>query len=146
MVKTRADNIQIQAESANKGWAWWAMKYLELLVLPETMRRLKLTAENRDIEQQRELGDQFFFLLLKGASVTAWQGAKDSHLPPWMWFGIHDQDKVEAEMCHDRIRRHVKDGDLARKLLREPAFNGQKDTTGPCLVTPLRFALRLPSS
>ena len=106
MVRTREGNIQVQAEMANRSWAWQVSQYFAMLVSAEVMTTLKLTREFKHDPGQQDRAEQFYRLLVSGACFTAWTLSFDSELPPNNWYGILDKSPVEAQLCRERIRWH----------------------------------------
>ena len=116
--KTRKENIQLQANWSNAGWAAEVLAIFELLEEDDVLLTLRLSASQQGLEEvstdASTSAELFTGMLIKQASQRCWSMSMWSELPPLQWCGILDDEPAAARGAFEKLRT---DADVVKAAL-----------------------------
>ena len=112
----RQENIKVQAGWANRSWAKVLAEQLCLFHDKELLGKLRLLKMPVTTDERKAMMDNTAMLValnLRTAGLRVWSKSVMSELPPLNWFGILDEDRIQARRC---LARNREEGEMLDEI------------------------------
>ena len=124
----RRQNINVQAGWANRSWAKVLAEQLCVFHDKELLGKLRLLKMPVTTDERKAMMDNTAMLValnLRTAGLRVWSKSVMSELPPLNWFGILDEDQIQARRC---LARNREEGEMLDEIEEILAADPDRET------------------